>query len=195
MFTNRTFWAILSAGIILGQGCAPPPRSSHPQPSAVSSATSGDTTSQPAASQARPASGGVVSMTLETAHESQERSARQLVEVFDSIHDDATAAAAAPKIKQLGTELGAGMKTFKATVAAFDLGGKKKEIEQFFEKLQENESAQVDLIGKLESLVNSPHGPQVQSGVNSLLDSMLEAATSGDRRGLEQVIQRKQLRR
>ena len=181
--------------MIINTGCAPPPKASNTQPSAENAATSGSTSIQPTPGNPAPVSGGVISLTLDAAHESQARPARQLVEVFDSIQDDASATAAAPKIQQLGQELGAGMKTFKATVAAFDLGGKKKEIEQFFDKVEQGDSAQGDLIGKIESVVNSPQGPLVQSAVNSLLDNMLEAATSGDRRGLERIIQKNQLRR
>ena len=70
-----------------------------------------------------------------------------------------------------------------------------KEIEQFFAKVEQGDSAQGDLIGKIESVVNSPQGPLVQSAVNSLLDNMLEAATFGDRRGLEQIIEKMKLRR
>jgi hypothetical protein len=48
---------------------------------------------------------------------------------------------------------------------------------------------------KLKRVVNSPQGPLLRNEINGLLDGMLEAGTSGDRRNLQRLIEREKLRR
>ena len=143
-----------------------------------------------------PGATGPTSITLEVAFAGLDRASKQLCELFDSIQDDASATAAAPQIAQAGRDVAAGMKQFKAAVAALSLAGRDEEINDFMEKVVERgQSPEGNLIEKLERVVNSPQYPLVRNEINGLLDGMLEAATSGDRRGLQHVIEQKKLRR
>lgn len=121
---------------------------------------------------------------------------RRLEELFDSIQDDASAMAAAPQIAQAGRELAAGMKTFKSTVAALLLAGQDRQVSQFLlHQAERQQTPEGNLMDKLERVVNSPQYPLVRSEINGVLDGMLEAGTSGDRRSLQGIIERKKLRR
>jgi hypothetical protein len=116
--------------------------------------------------------------------------------LFDSIQDDASAMAAAPQIAQTGRDMAAGMKQFKTAVATLSLAGQDDQISKFMERVAERgESPEGDLITKLERVVNSPQYPLVRNEINGVLDGMLEAGTSGDRRQLQHAIEQKKLRR
>jgi hypothetical protein len=135
-------------------------------------------------------------LTLEAAHQLQLVPAKRLVALLNSVQDDATAKAAGPQIVQAGRELADGMKKFKGTVAAFSLGGKDAEVDRFFQERVERHDnlEEFNLIDSMARVVESPQGPLLKNEINSVLDNMLEAATSGDRRGLTKVIEQKKLR-
>ena len=139
---------------------------------------------------------GATLITLEAAYAGMERAVARLGDLFDSIQDDPSAMAAAPQIAQAGGELAAGMKQIKTVIAALSLSGQKEQVAKFMEqKALQSRTPQDNLIDKLERVVNSPQHPLVRNEINGLLDGMLEAGTSGSRRGLERVIQQKKLRR
>jgi hypothetical protein len=147
---------------------------------------------------AAPAGGptGASAITLEAAFAGLDSASKRLCELFDSIQDDASATAAAPQIAAAGRDVAAGMKQFKTAVAALSLAGQDDEISKFTNKVaQRGESPQGSLIDKLERVVNSPQYPLVRNEINGVLDGMLEAATIGDRRGLQHAIEQKKLRR
>jgi hypothetical protein len=198
------------AGLVLFQvGCdqpAPAPSNSSatpagpglvPAPPSPGQTTPGaPVTTTPTPMPAEPAASGATSITLEAAFAGLDSASKRLCELFDSIQDDASAMAAAPQLAAAGRDVAAGMKQFKTAVAALSLAGQDDEISKFIEKVaQRGDSPQGNLIDKLERVVNSPQYPLVRNEINGLLDGMLEAATSGDRRGLQHAIEQKKLRR
>ena len=56
-------------------------------------------------------------------------------------------------------------------------------------------SPEAELLTKIEAAVNSPQGPILQPAINGLFDAWLQNATSGERRGLERLIEKQKLRR
>lgn len=199
---------LVVAGLGLFQvGCdqpAPAPSSASPAgpglvpaPSSPSQTTPGaPVTKTPTPMPAAPAASGATSITLEAAYAGMDRAATRLCELFDSIQDDASAMAAAPQIAQEGRNMAAGMEQFKKAVAVLSLAGQDDQIDNFMQqKHQEGRTPQDNLIDKMERVVNSPQHPLVRNEINGLLDGMLQAGTSGTRRGLQHAIEQKKLRR
>lgn len=201
---------VVVAGLALSYvGCdevAPAPADSSATPAGVKLAPApqplGQTTpsttatAPPPMPPATPGATGAVAVTLEAAFAGLESASKRLCELFDSIQDDTSATAAAPQIAAAGRDVAAGMKQFKTAVATLSLAGQDDQISEFIAKVAERgESPEGNLMEKLERVVNSPQYPLVRNEINGVLDGMLEAATSGDRRGLQRTIEQKKLRR
>jgi len=211
---SQTKTLTMMCGLALASaGCEPP----KPVAKAAPTATSGAATEEPVvavsgamaeafgaasgtpAAPAQPApsiTGGVTTLTLAASHGILAERVERMMKVLATVQDEASAQAAAPQMRLLAVEIPAAMKQFKATVATLSLSGQDREVDEFFTQQVEKRVSDTDnLMTRLEALVNSPQGPLLRNEVNSLLDGMLEAATSGDRRGLQKLIEQKQLRR
>jgi len=141
------------------------------------------------------------SLSMELVHGNLDRSAVRLVQLLKSVQDDASARAAAPKLGPSGVAFGEAMKQWKATVAALELGGRKREVDQFMEKLAkqvaekgDDRRPQDDLEPEIERVALGPQGPLLRAEINKVLDAMLDGATIRQRAKWQQWINDKRLR-
>ena len=143
---------------------------------------------------------GVGTVTLAVAHGNLEQASLRLVDVLKSVQDDASAAAAAPRIPLEARQVADAMQQVKTVVATMSLNGQKPQVDAFYQQEAEKLAAkggppEAELLVQVERIVNSPQGLQLRTEINGLLDTMLAAGTSGTRRGLERAIEQKKLRR
>jgi hypothetical protein len=136
-----------------------------------------------------------IPLTMEAAGQARAARATRIVELLDTITDDASAAAAGPQFPALASDYAAAVKQFNATAAALSLSGQDEQVRQYVQKQPANGGAELQLIEKIERVVNSPQGPTVQPAINNLFDIWLQNASTGERRSLERLIDAKKLRR
>ncbi len=120
--------------------------------------------------------------------------AKEMITVLDSVRDDASASAAANKLLGSGRQYADAVKQFNATMAAMSLSGQQDQVVKYLQQ-QAAASPEAELLTKIETAVNSPQGPILQPAINGLFDAWLQSATSGERRGIERVIEKQKLRR
>jgi hypothetical protein len=195
---------LFSIMVVAAAGCEPSTPPSPPVPASPPLATFQEPSQQPPAPSATsPAEGpsGAAASTptvavLKAANDRVEDSTRRLIDVLNGVQDEESARAAGPEIRKIGAELAAAMEEMKAAVAALSLAGQDAEVSRFFAERNSNfDPTAPNLPDALERVVASPHGALLRGEINELLDRMLAASTSGGRRGLEQMINSKNLRR
>jgi hypothetical protein len=155
--------------------------------------TSGATSQKP--SPALPSAG--TNLSLQTAYDNATRAMKRVIELFDSVKDDASAQAAGGPLRLAATELAAALKQMKLTVAALDTAGRKQEIDQFYQNLAVKgvQPAGLDRFQPaVERVVQSPQGPKLRSEINAVLDGVIENVSVKEREHLQRWIQEKNLR-
>jgi hypothetical protein len=132
--------------------------------------------------------------SLESWGGTREYWAKQMSSLLESVRDDASATAAAAQLPGCGRQYADAVKQFNATMAAMSLSGQQDQVVKYLQQ-RAAASPEAELLTKIEAAVNSPQGPILQPAINGLFDAWLQNATSGERRGLERLIEKQKLRR
>jgi hypothetical protein len=144
---------------------------------------------------ASPAAGAV---SLPSAYERADRCGRRVLDILNSVGDDASARAAAPQLRSAAGELAAALKALKTTAALLDSSGRKQEVVDFYLKLAEKSSGEVpptaQLPDAIERIALGPQGRSLRSEINTILDALLENSSATERERLQRRIQEKSLR-
>jgi hypothetical protein len=123
------------------------------------------------------------------------KSTKNVVEVLNSVNDDASAREAAPKLRKAASELNSAARQNKSTIAFLETSGQHAEVVKTLQSYgQKADQPEYKIQEAIERVALGPQGRLLRAEIGAVLDAMMEGEGSGGRANLQKWIDRKKLR-